>query len=33
MEYRIVDAKTGTIATGDLSIAELRTRQPWKSAA
>jgi hypothetical protein len=33
LAYRIVDAKTGTIATGELLIAELRTRQPWRSAA
>lgn len=29
--YRVVDAKTGVIARGDLPVAELRTRQPWQA--
>jgi hypothetical protein len=29
LAYRIVDAKTGPIAAGELPIAELRSRQPW----
>lgn len=30
LAYRIVDAKTGPIAAGELPIAELRSRQPWE---
>jgi hypothetical protein len=30
MEYRIADAKTGQIARGELSVPELRQRQPWQ---
>jgi hypothetical protein len=33
LAYRIADAKTGTIERGELPVAELRTRQPWESAA
>jgi len=33
LAYRIVDARTGTIAVGQLAVEELRARQPWKSAA
>jgi hypothetical protein len=33
LDYRVVDAKTGPIAAGTLSVAELRSRQPWESAA
>jgi hypothetical protein len=33
LAYRIVDASTGVIESGALDVAELRTRQPWKSAA
>lgn len=29
MHWRIVDAASGPIATGELTIAELRARQPW----
>ncbi|WP_394829667.1 DUF3556 domain-containing protein [Pendulispora albinea] len=29
LAYRIVDAKTGALDAGRLSIAELRARQPW----
>jgi hypothetical protein len=29
LHYRIVDAKTGTLETGDVSVNELRTLQPW----
>ena len=31
LSYRIADAKTGAIDAGELSIAELRTRQPWSA--
>jgi hypothetical protein len=31
--YRIVDAKSGSITTGELSIADLRSRQPWQAPA
>jgi hypothetical protein len=30
LAYRIVDAKTGQIEAGALSIDELRSRQPWE---
>ncbi len=33
LDYRVVDAKTGSIAAGELPVAELRSRQPWESAA
>jgi hypothetical protein len=33
LSYRIVDGKSGPIEKGDLSIAELLSRQPWNSAA
>jgi hypothetical protein len=33
LAYRIVDANAGTIDAGELSVADLRARQPWKSAA
>jgi hypothetical protein len=33
LAWRIADAATGAIASGDLPVAELRTRQPWASAA
>ena len=33
LDYRLVDAKTGPIAAGTLPVAELRSRQPWESAA
>jgi hypothetical protein len=29
LAYRIVDAKTGPIESGELAVSELRTRQPW----
>jgi hypothetical protein len=29
LRYRIADARTGVIETGELSAAELRARQPW----
>ncbi len=29
--YRIADARTGRIEAGELSVAELRTRQPWRT--
>ena len=29
LDYRIVDAKTGVLDAGALSVAELRARQPW----
>jgi hypothetical protein len=32
LAFRIVDAATGTIETGALSVAELRARQPWAGA-
>lgn len=31
LEYRIADAKTGSIEHGALAVAELRTRQPWEA--
>lgn len=33
LEWRIADAKLGVIERGALSVAELRTRQPWESPA
>jgi hypothetical protein len=33
LSYRIVDAKTGPVESGQLGVAELRARQPWKSGA
>jgi hypothetical protein len=27
--YRVVDAKTGVLAEGDVKVADLRSRQPW----
>jgi hypothetical protein len=33
LAYRIVDAKTGPIEAGTLSVADLRARQPWNAAA
>jgi len=33
MSWRIVDAHTGPIESGELSVAELCTRQPWARAA
>jgi hypothetical protein len=33
LSYRIVDAAKGRIDSGALPVAELLTRQPWKSAA
>jgi hypothetical protein len=33
LSYRIVDAATGSIETGELSVAELRARQPWAAPA
>jgi hypothetical protein len=33
LDYRVVDAKTGSIAAGELPVVELRSRQPWDSAA
>jgi hypothetical protein len=33
LAYRIVDAASGPIGSGTLAVQELRTRQPWKSAA
>jgi len=33
LHYRIHDAKTGLIEEGEVSVAELRTRQPWGSTA
>ncbi len=32
LAYRIVDAKTGTIATGDVQIRDLLSRQAWSAA-
>jgi hypothetical protein len=31
--YRIVDAKTGVLESGELKVSDLRARQPWKTAA
>jgi hypothetical protein len=31
LAYRIVDAKTGRLEAGELSVDELRTRQPWQA--
>ncbi len=33
LAYRIVDAASGQLESGELPVAELRSRQPWKSAA
>lgn len=33
LAYRIVDAASGPLESGELPVAELRSRQPWKSAA
>lgn len=33
LAWRIVDAKRGLLAAGELSIAELRSRQPWSALA
>jgi transmembrane protein DUF3556 len=33
LAYRIVDAKTGSLASGELPVAELLTRQPWTAQA
>ena len=33
LAYRIADAHSGPIASGELPVAELRARQPWKSTA
>ncbi len=33
LAYRIVDAASGQREAGELPVAELRSRQPWKSAA
>lgn len=33
LAYRIVDAKTGLRAEGELRVAELRSRQPWEGGA
>jgi len=33
LAYRIVDAKTGPRAQGELAVADLRSRQPWESCA
>nr|MBK7070211.1 DUF3556 domain-containing protein [Deltaproteobacteria bacterium] len=32
LAYRIVDAKTGPRAQGELDVADLRSRQPWECA-
>ena len=32
LHYRILDARTGLIAEGDVDVRELRGRQPWASA-
>jgi hypothetical protein len=31
--WRIHDAKTGVIETGEISVAEMRSRQPWSASA
>jgi hypothetical protein len=33
LAYRIVDAHSGLIEAGELSVAEMRSRQPWESPA
>jgi hypothetical protein len=33
LAYRIVDAKTGRLEAGELPVAELLERQPWRAAA
>jgi hypothetical protein len=33
LAYRIVDARAGQLASGELSIQELRSRQPWAAPA
>jgi hypothetical protein len=33
LAWRIADANSGTLARGELAIAELRTRQPWLASA
>jgi hypothetical protein len=33
LAYRIVDAKTGSIDTGEVALADLLSRQPWATAA
>jgi hypothetical protein len=33
LHYRIVDAKAGVVAEGDLDVRDLRRRQPWAVAA
>jgi hypothetical protein len=32
LAYRIVDAKTGRLESGELRVDELRTRQPWQAS-
>jgi hypothetical protein len=32
LEWRIADAKRGVIESGELSVSELRARQPWNAA-
>jgi hypothetical protein len=32
LHYRVLDAKTGVLAAGDVEVAELRRRQPWATA-
>jgi hypothetical protein len=33
LAWRIMDAKTGVLESGETKLSELRARQPWKSAA
>jgi hypothetical protein len=33
LAYRIVDASTGPVESGEMPIDELRSRQPWAPAA
>jgi hypothetical protein len=33
LAYRVVDAKSGQRAAGELSVTELRSRQPWEACA
>jgi hypothetical protein len=33
LHYRILDAKTGLLEEGHADVRELRTLQPWGSAA
>ena len=33
LRYRIADAATGSVETGELPVAELRSRQPWSALA